>query len=1119
MSGRRIRRLLVGAGAATAAAALCTASAVPVAQAAPAGGAAVQHVIVLLKNQHPEAPAGPATIGRRATLTAADQAPLVAHARGGGGRDFRQLHVSNAFAAAVPAAEVAKLAADPAVAAVLPDRLVAAPKHESDQPVTGGQGPVSGTVCPASPSQPLLEPEALQLTHTAFSDGTPSAQQIATGRGVTVAFLADGLDINNPDFIRADGSHVFTDFQDFSGDGPDALTSGAEAFGDASAIAAQGRQTYDLAQFVNPAHPLPAGCNIRVLGMAPGASLVGLKVFPAGGFAFNSAILAALDWAVTHDHADVISESFGSNQFPDTNDDPTALFNEQLVRAGVTVLASSGDAGGFNTIGSPASTPGVIAVGGTTMFRSYAQVVGNGFQLSNGRYRGNGISGLSSSGFTQPGRTIDLLAPGDLGWALCTPDPARYANCTDDKGAPASIEQFGGTSQSAPLTAGAVALIIQAYRDSHLGARPSPDLIRRLLTSTADDLGLPAQEQGAGLINTLRAVKAAKAAPGPQGPVRSSATDLLVSQQQLNLTSGGGSATGRETVTNLSDRPRVVHASVRATDVVLGSASQTVPLDVATAPTFVDQLGRLRAYSRTTFTVPRGVSRLTGSIAWARPGTTVRLLLLEPDGTYSAYSLPQGSGNFGFIDVASPVPGQWTAILFTAASAAGFSGNVQLTTTSYGTGSGGTAAPADFVLAPHQSRTVTVHARPAGTPGDSADALVLASRQLGGAPATSVVPIAIRTLVDFGRHGSATVHGAFDGGNGRNGVPNPSQTYEFDVPRGARDLSIGLKIDGDPNQVLYGFLVDPSGEPLSERTNQRAAADGTISLVNGLQSTVAAPRPGRWRFVFAVFGPVAGTATSTPFTATFALNSVRASGSGVPTSPRTVLRAGRPVTATVSFGNTGGTDAAYFVDGRLTTRGTLPLVVQNADYTLPGAPVGPFPAVRVPTQTDALTMSARADHAINFEVSPFPADHVGDLAFEGDPDRVGGPNGLTPSVTVADPTVAPQTWLALPVTIGPFATTGPTVHATFTGSVHTRLFDRAVTASTGDPLLSYVDASAPASLPATVAAGGHGSITVTFTPSGPRGSVVRGVLYLDTVDGVTGSTDEVAAIPYTYTIG
>ena len=209
-----------------------------------------------------------------------------------------------------------------------------------------------------------------------------------------VAFLADGLDINNPDFIRADGSHVFIDYQDFSGEGPNAVTSGAEAFGDASSIAAQGRLTYDLSNFVNPAHPLPPGCNIRILGMAPGASLVGLKIFPAGGFAFNSAILGALDWAVTHDHADVINESFGSNQFPDTTDDPTAVFNEELVKSGIVVVASSGDSGFVNSIGSPASAPDVISVGASTTFRTYAQTTENGFQLGNGSYRNNTVSGV-----------------------------------------------------------------------------------------------------------------------------------------------------------------------------------------------------------------------------------------------------------------------------------------------------------------------------------------------------------------------------------------------------------------------------------------------------------------------------------------------------------------------------------------------------------------------------------------------------------------------------------------------------------------------------------------------------------------------------------------------------
>jgi hypothetical protein len=83
------------------------------------------------------------------------------------------------------------------------------------------------------------------------TDGTPNAQQLATGSGVKVAFIADGLDPNNPDFIRPNGEHVFVDYQDFSGAGPSAPSDGREAFGDASSIAAQGTVVHDLSQFVN----------------------------------------------------------------------------------------------------------------------------------------------------------------------------------------------------------------------------------------------------------------------------------------------------------------------------------------------------------------------------------------------------------------------------------------------------------------------------------------------------------------------------------------------------------------------------------------------------------------------------------------------------------------------------------------------------------------------------------------------------------------------------------------------------------------------------------------------------------------------------------------------------
>ena len=1087
----------------------------PVAAASP--NPATHRVIVLLRNQHADVPPSHPDAGRRVALTNRDQAPLVARAKAAGATAVRQLHVVNAFAASVSPAEQATLMADPAVAAVVPDHQVSLPRSNVPDTVTThlGSAAASAAVCPSDPTKPLLEPEALQLTRTAFSNpATKSAQQLATGKGVKVAFLADGLDVDNPDFIRADGSKVFVDYRDFSGDGPLAPTSAAEAFGDASSIAAQGRKVYDLANFVNPAHPLPAGCTITVRGMAPDASLVGLKVFPSGGFAFNSAVLAALDYAVTVDKVDVINESFGSNQYPDTTDDPTAVFNEQLVAAGITITASSGDAAGENTIGSPASTPGVISVGGTTSFRGYAQTAYNGFQLSNGRYVGDNISGLSSSGITQPGRTIDLVAPGDLGWALCTPNTELWQGCVDNKGAPSPIQLFGGTSQSAPLVAGAAALVIQAYRDTHHGATPAPALVRRMLTGTATDLGLPGSEQGAGLLNARRAVEAARSAPG--STTAKIGNNVMVSVAQLDVAvRSGGSVTKTVTVTNVGQRPQLLLPSLRTESTVLRRDDFSVTLSPTTDPTFINQVGGARSYRTQTFRVPAGASRLTAAVAWPGSGQLVRFFLLDPSGTYTAYTIPQGIGNYGFADVHKPKPGTWTAYLVTSAGAAGFAGAVDFTTTSYRNTSVGAVTPRSLVLRPGRSRTLRLRI-PAGDVGDGVDALQLASpsADVGG-----VVPVVVRTLVATGARGG-TFTGTFGGGNGRAGVPNPSRTYDFEVPAGKPDLAVNVTVRGNSDQAVYGFLIDPNGEPVNEQTNQTVAADGGVTYRPSLQFDHRAPQTGRWRVVFAVFGPIGGTSTTTSYSGQVGYGLADVSASGLPNDRSLVLKAGVPVTATIRVVNRGAATANYFADGRLSGRVDLVLAGRNATgYQLAPAPVNPFPAFQIPTGTNGLTVRSTSDRPINFEASPFPADHLEDLSFEGDPDVEAGPAGLTPTLTLTDPIVAPQTWLMLPSQIGPFAATAPTATASFTATAHTYPFDLSVKSSTGDPQLGAVQVPAPAVTPLQLASGAAGTITIAVTPAGPKGHVVRGTLYVGIQDPVTGSSDEVAAVPYTYTIG
>ncbi|HEY7199733.1 MAG TPA: S8 family serine peptidase, partial [Candidatus Dormibacteraeota bacterium] len=392
---------------------------------------ATQRSIIVLRNQHRETPARAGTAGARASAVESDQRAIKSelaalHSTA------RSLHTVNAIAATISKAEAGRLAANPAVQAVVPDRVVPRPRLEpqtigSAAPAAAPAAAELQQLCPSNPAMPQLEPEALQVTNTEFQPGTsaPAAHDLADGTGVRVAFIADGLDINNPDLQR-NGQSIFFDYQDFSGDGLNARTPGGEAFGDAASIAAQGNQVYDLSQFVNPSHPLPPGCNIRIKGMAPGVTLAGLKVFGTGG-AFNSTIIQAVDWAIERDHVDVINESFGGNPFPDDQADPVQIANENAVAAGITVVASSGDAGFTSTIGNTAATSGVISAAGSTTLRLYRQQGSYGSQLSSGGWIDNNPSALSSSGFVQiTPRTVDVMAPGDLGWALCSTNVAIY---------------------------------------------------------------------------------------------------------------------------------------------------------------------------------------------------------------------------------------------------------------------------------------------------------------------------------------------------------------------------------------------------------------------------------------------------------------------------------------------------------------------------------------------------------------------------------------------------------------------------------------------------------------------------------------------------------------------
>jgi hypothetical protein len=1114
-------------------------------------------VIVILKGQAGQVPAESALAAARSAAVMATQRALVSELREVRATQIKRFTLVNSIAATVSPLEAQRLAADPSVAQVIPDATFTVSGPAFASPAASGAAGAGRGAATASPARTTsrhlndipgacaptnksqLAPEGLSLTNTASDNAkAPTARSLGfTGAGVKVAFIADGLDPDNVNFKRSNGTSVFTDYKDFTGNGPNAPTTGGEAFLDANTIAGQGIHVYNVNGFSAETYT-GTTCDVQIQGVAPGASLVGLDVFSGDqndALATTTSMFAqAINYAVENDKVNVLNESFGGNTLPDTAQDVIKLFDDAAVRAGVVVSVSSGDSGTANTIGSPATDPKVISVGATTQFQAFAQAnIGGTRYFATKGWLSDNISAFSSSGYDEAGGTVDMVAPGDLSWASCDAN-ANYSECVNDPGNPSDIEEAGGTSESAPFVSGAAALVIQAFRKTHGGKTPTPLQVKQILLSTATDLGTPAQEQGAGLLNSYKAVQLAES----YGISSRTGRTLLTSPGQMTVSALPGTRkTWRVTVTNEGSRAQTVRIDGRALNpAATSSASGSVTLSDATSNQYKADSGLQANYAKFTFKVPAGQARLDVSIAYAANPESVdlppNLALFDPDGRVAADSEPQGVGNYGNVDVRAPVAGTWTGVIAGLPAAdGGYNGKVIWREVTQNYSSFGSISPNSLSLAPGQAKSFVLAVTTPADPGDLAGSVLLHSALNG----VTSIPVVVRSRVDTAKGGRFT--GDLTGGNGR-GALGTGDYYQFTVPSGTKAVRAELQLSNNPGagNLVGAYLVGPDGsvEGYGQNTDLSGAQLGITDAT--LTATALNPDAGTWTLIVAFGEPVAGTEVSDPYTGSV---SFAAAGTMTPATPLPeggiAMNVGTPVTIPVTIKNTSNAPQDYFLDPRMDASTTVRLAAltfgtkepfAKGSYTtaIPIHQGAVTPLFFVPSLTSSLKLNQVSSVAAMTDLS---------TAIGGDPDV--GIAGLTKNslcgksvsetYTPSGGAVTSGFWGPAPTECGPYpakgADSGTAIDVPY---ATTAAFDNTVTTPNGDfeQLASSVNAGNTGIENAIeLQPGKSATVNVTITPGGPFNVVHSATLYLDSLQsGVPAygqlAADEVAALPYSY---
>jgi hypothetical protein len=258
-------------------------------------------------------------------------------------------------------------------------------------------------------------------------------------------------------------------------------------------------------------------------GIAPGASLLNLRVLDEYGRGYVSSVIAAIDYAIANKalyNIRVINLSLAAPPVESYRDDPLCRAVERATTAGIVVVAAAGNFGldpyGYKVYGgitSPGISPAAITVGATNTFgtdsRSDDEVAR---YSSRGPTRSRSVDPVTGALVYDNLAKPDLVAPGVRLVSLERyqnqivqhfPELHVYTGRTDNKG---NYMVLSGTSMATPVVAGTVALMLQG--------NPSltPNMVKAILMYSAQMMeGANLFEQGSGMLNVEGAVRTARA--------------------------------------------------------------------------------------------------------------------------------------------------------------------------------------------------------------------------------------------------------------------------------------------------------------------------------------------------------------------------------------------------------------------------------------------------------------------------------------------------------------------------------------------------------------------------------------------------------------------------------